>query len=389
MLLEALEKKQYHNESLLRIPLIEHVYFDESVKKVLRGLDERWTQSGLFGKKSLGGFSPYNGKVFVANHSALLKWWQDPFSSARLYNDRDQLLERVMFLVHDYIHVWTCMWIRKLMPALGFTEVPITEDNLEDFVFCHMLTETAATMTDYWYFSTVNLNEICPIGTRMITLTVHYHERHRQEYLRYCPDLEIQTPAFFQKHNTFYCTGAFEGFSLTDIRESPMLRGWLEHEVKYGETQRIYTRQWLRFLGGLPHCEDVNELKKPLLLDQTWKQELASKIGSLLWEKIKEGKWHAVETEPSSAWETPQNPDLDFRFLNFNKVDQLPKDFQQLALFQRISCIDFAKAPVEMVRLIKHMVAHGEKAWDLHPLLNKAPRLPASEYEPEALFFLS
>lgn len=108
-----------------------------------------------------------------------------------------------------------------LAPWVRFDSGPILRDNIEDFVFCHLLTEAAAAVgLDYWYLSTFNLDERISLGTTLLNLTVDHHERYVSEYRRFCPGWDAQRPDFFSDIARFYCSGVFEGFDVRDVRQS-------------------------------------------------------------------------------------------------------------------------------------------------------------------------
>ncbi len=57
-------------------------------------------------------------------------------------------------------------------------------------------------------------------------------------------------PEFFDELAEFYCTGVLRGFGVEDLRRSPLLLQWLEHELRYGQRQREYARQWFAHVAG-------------------------------------------------------------------------------------------------------------------------------------------
>ncbi|HSS52087.1 MAG TPA: hypothetical protein VLX28_24355, partial [Thermoanaerobaculia bacterium] len=253
--------------------------------------------------------------------SPLARWLRDPFSSARPYNERDLLIKEVLFAVHDYLHGWTYGAIRELRPELGFGSAPVTARNAEDFAFCHLATEAAAVVgLDYWHLSTLDLNAVCDLGTRLRGLAVSYHEDHLSEYRRFRPDFAPQSPAFLAEIATFYCTGDFHGFGVEDLRLSPRLLGWLEHELSYGETQREITRRWLAYLSGGRICYTPRQLAAPVAVRAVWKRKLLDDLGAMLWEKVKQGRRHALGRAlgEGEGWRSPERQAADFRFVNCN-----------------------------------------------------------------------
>src|SRR5207237_1319288 len=82
----------------------------------------------------------------VRARSPLAEWLDDPAQGVRELNQDDALLTEVLFAVHDYLHVWAYHLVRDAVPDLGFGRPPASEAELEDHVFCHLLTEAVATV---------------------------------------------------------------------------------------------------------------------------------------------------------------------------------------------------------------------------------------------------
>lgn len=314
-----------HRESLLRIPLLRLALADPTIRLSPRAVDCRWVYERLV-RTSVAGFNPFSRRLFHGARSRLADWLAAPSASARPHNERDHLVREALFLVHDHLHAWSAAVIDELRPELGFGYAPITERNVETFAFCHLLTEAAATIgLDYWYLCTVDLHEVCDVGTGLGALTTSYHERWRAEYQRFDPLLEVQRPGFFGQLARFYCTGTWPGLGVDDLRASPRLLGWLEHELRYGQTQREHIRDWLRFLSGtLPPCSRKEAAAPVACDDAPWKQALTEDLGTLLWERVKKGEAHrpARDDGPPQAWASPPDAPLDGRFLNVNTLDE-------------------------------------------------------------------
>ncbi len=315
-----------HSESLLRLPLVHRMLSDPLVRFTPRAIDQRWYYERIV-PVTLAGFNPFRRTLFYASNSTLSRWLADPYGSARDYNEGDHLVREVLFAAHDYLHCWSAAVISVLAPWVRFETGPILRDNLEDFVFCQLLTEAAATVgLDYWYLSTFNLAERIPIGTTLVNLTVSYHERHVSEYRRFCPRWDAQRPEFFSDLARFYCSGVFQGFDVRDVRRSPRLLKWLSHELSYGATQRTYTRLWMSFLAAEELPYDSRELAAPISLEEPWKHRLIHELGLVLFAKIKEdsdsGFSLRTRKEPP---ESPRERRPDFRFLNANVVPPTPE----------------------------------------------------------------
>jgi hypothetical protein len=307
-------------ESLLRIPLVARAFSDPRIVPTPRAIDRSWAYEEVI-ERSLVGFNPFGGRMFYGAKSRTATWLAHATQSARDFNPRDQLLREVLFSVHDYLHAWTYGLIRALAPKHGLGEAPIRAENLETFVFLHLVTEAAATVgLDYWYLATVELAQVCPIGAALQCLTVPYHESRLPEYRRARPDLVVQDPAFFDELATFYCTGVLVGFDVRDVSRSPLIDKWVRHELLYGETQREYTRSWLALLGGVPVAEA--DLQRPVAADAPWQRGLIRDVGHALWNLVTHGRDAEIAVlPPEHAWHTAPGQPPDPRFINLNALD--------------------------------------------------------------------
>jgi len=314
---EKLEPSAIHSESLLNVPLLRHLFEDEHVRIVSRGVDAHWAYDDPAALR-LDGFNPLGTSVFTSRKSALAEWLPHSHGSARPFNERDRLVREALFAVHDYLHIWAWQWIAELRPSLGVGQKPIDADNLDDLAFCHILTETVATFFDYWYLARVRLNEVADVGSAIRTLTIGYNEDHLGEYRRSQPKLDVQRPEYFVEKCTFYCDGIFFGFDILDLQRSALLDKWLTHELEYGEVQRAYARQWLADLAGL----DIGRrsLIDPIVIDASWKHDLMHHFADLTWRKI-HGEQLLQSPKPielGKNWLHDRTKTADFRFTNFN-----------------------------------------------------------------------
>jgi hypothetical protein len=303
-----------HAESLLRVPLVERVIRHGQIRLAPRAVDRRWVYAGHV-QRSVVGFNPFDGRVFYGGESRLASWLDAPHRSARAHNEADWLVKELWMLVHDFLHGWAYGLIRALAPKLDLGRARITERNFEDLVFAHVLTEAVATVGfDYWCLATLELGEVCPIGSMVTNFTAPYREKYLGEYRRARPDLVVQDVAFFGELARFYLSGMMFGFDDRDLRRSPMLKAWIGKELSYGGLQRRYIRQWLRYLAGLPVLP-VDD--GPIAHDARWQRALIEEVGCALWTFVKTG----TETElrildPEEAWRLPKGRALDPRFVN-------------------------------------------------------------------------
>ncbi|ATB39547.1 hypothetical protein CYFUS_004991 [Cystobacter fuscus] len=382
-----------HPESLVRLPIVRRMLSDPLVRFVPRAIDQRWYYERIV-PVSLAGFNPFLRSVFYANNSALSYWLAAPHRSARDFNDNDNLVREVLFAAHDYLHCWSAEVIAVLAPWVRFDTGPILRDNIEDFVFCHLLTEAAAVALDYWYLSTFDLVERIPVGTTITTLTVSYHERNVSEYRRFCPAWDAQRPDFFGQLARFYCSGVFNGFSVQDLRRSPQIRKWLAHELSYGATQREYARLWLSFLAAEEIVYEPQKLAAPVSFQEKWKQQLMHDLGLVMFTKIKEdsdsGLVFGARNEPPAS---PRERQPDFRFVNANVVPLPPEavpspESSRYHALQRVSAMDFDSVSQETRRAIARAFQREEHG-EVSRLIEQAERIAPVGAEPRDLFVLN
>lgn len=369
-----------------------------------RAIDARWRYEG-FVRQAPSGFNPFSGNVYYARTSAFSSWLRDPRASARNFNEGDYLMREAFYAVHDYLHVWAYRAIRHLRPDLGFGSVPVTARNFDTFAYCHILSEAVATVgLDYWYLCANDLNSVCPIGTRVSNLTVEYHERYLPEYRRFRPGLRVQHPDFFREVAEFYCSGRLIGFPLRALKESPLTFAWLRHELSYGETQRVYCRQWLASLSGArvggADARSLRRLAAPMAAPFAGASSLIHDLGQLLWEKVKEDRPRRFPNLPVDfgvEGGKPPRGRADFRFMNLNRVADareieavLRGDRADYAAFlvQAIIRLDFGKSGPRLLETILDLSEKGKDVKLVKHLLKAGRRVPAAGDEPRNLFML-
>lgn len=392
----GLKANRLHPESLLRIPLAAQMFADPAVSIVVRGVDSRWAYGGIVGNR-IDGFNPFHDKIFVGRHSHLERWLKRRTGSARPFNRKDGLVGELLFAVHDYLHIWCYGWIAHLWPELGFGTAPITRRNFEDMVFCHLLSEAAATVgLDYWYLACVRMDEVVPIGSARDGLTVSYREEHEPEYRRFNPGLAIQSPAFFETLTRFYCDGIFPGFSADDMARSPVLHAWLMHELSYGELQRRYCREWFAWLSDGAVTVKEEGLAAPVRGTRPRQRRLAAQIGDLLWSKVKQDDpcEPRRDLDPDRLWRPPAAGPRLYQFVNLNRdglparevVAALPPTSFKFLLHQFIARFDQAAFPDEALALLPMM--YEERDFEIgRCLLRDMKRVPMSDEEPLSMFF--
>jgi hypothetical protein len=385
-------------ESLLRIPLVRQMLSDPSVKLCQRAVDSRWVYERPEPWQSMG-FNPFYGAVFYGKHSQFSAWLGEPESSARNFNENDFLVREVFLAVHDYLHCWAVNAIQSLKPELGFGTKRISRKNFEDFVFCFLLTEAAATVgLDYWYLGVTDINDVCPIGTALTTLTSYYTEKDEAEFRRFARGFTAQDKKFLGWLTRLYCGHPLEEFSAWDRYHSPKLRRWLDKEVDYGRLQREYARRWLTFLSGdEPFMQDATA---PLVVEKPWMQALVGDLSELLWEKVRKGKPQFFKSapDPEEVWQSSPKKTPDFSWMNLNRSrleqvrkycgasDRVPSELEPLAR-QLVWTLDYSRADREKVLSFssKDLTQDFEKTM---AFFKTQPRVSRVGWEPRDLFLL-
>lgn len=378
---------------MLNIPLARTMFADKHFQIRTRALDAEWFYQKIVPGPA-GGFDPTIGCAYVAQYSATSEWLRSGKSSPRKFNFEDRLMTEVLFAIHDYLHNWSYRLINSLKPKLRLGVGSITKKNFESMVFCHILTEAVATVgLDYWYLSTVELDDVVAIGTNRTNLTVAYHEKNRSEYVRFHSDIDVQNPKFLATLTKFYCDGEFPGFELADLMRSPKLFSWLQHELRYGEDQRKYTRSWLNHLAGRESPLSDELLVKTISCSERWQKELVRDVAAALWDLVKYGK--SLDLKPVQSfgpvWQSKPSRKFisDGRFVNLNSFgfgfwdavlqSKLSIDDKRWVFRQLVSKYKLSKIAPEDVELIKAQASEPNFEILKHILRNYKPIRTQSE----------
>jgi hypothetical protein len=411
-------KRPVSPESLLNVPLMRQALLDPQSRVVVRAIDERWFQEEKI-SFSMQGFNPLSGQIFVPGQSLLALWLKNPFESCRPHNFQDRLAKKALFTIcHDYLHCWAYSAINELMPEIGLGTTRITRDNLDDLAFCHLLTEAVATIgLDYWYMSTIDLNDVVDLSTHIGPFTTSYHERHLKHFRKIIPDFKVQDPSFFTVLAAFYSNSVLFGFRagdedrLEEIRHNPLAWMWFKKELGYGELQRKYSRLWLAYLSDEDIQISEELLAAPVSADADWKKKLIADVGQLLWQKIKHDKLHRFSRslDEDKVWRAPKSKKIDCRLINFNalteaEIEELTERAERGELsekavlhgatqfdflfFQYVSIFNYDQFDPQLMKLFGNL----RKQQDFRltrKLFKDQPRVEVTDQEPRDLFLLN
>lgn len=320
--------KDLPEDSLLRLRPVRHALLDPYFDLACRPIDCNWNYAGI--TLVMVGYNPVYNNHFYSATSAFNDWLKDPINLGRALNHEDRLVKEVLLMAHDYLHSWAYRAIENLDPNVNVNQVPITRENIDDFVYIHLITEAAAVIgLDYWYLCVKNVNQRCSLGSLAGAQTVEYQEDYISEYRRFNPSLVVQHPDFFFRIVNLFCTSEFDGFSFDDLRKSPALFRWLVREMKATPCQLFNTRLWLSHVGGFRLSDE--ELSQPLSAPTDKQRQLAEELGRLLWKKIKLGS-HLFFAPKSTqqVWTYKSSDDVDFRVVNLRRIPTKVYDWNSL-----------------------------------------------------------
>ena len=134
----------------------------------------------------------------------------------------------------------------------------------------------------------------------------------------------------------------------------------------------------------------------PLRIDQPWKAELLAAIGPRLWRKV---KLDEIDPLPpiESSWHTRAGSSIDFRFVNFNRVEPDELRQRQAApggpadlcywIYQQLSAHDYGSFDRTLAPLLRREAGFAEVRLVEH-LCRSWARLPVGD-EPRDLLVLN
>lgn len=371
---------------------------DPNLTYAARALDNNWYYDGHIELPATG-FNPARGAILSAKISAYSKWSKRKSDSARKFNFEDNLMHEVLFSIHDYLHIWAYQTINSARPELEFGFGEINQENFEDFVYLHLLTETVATIgLDYWYLSNIDLNDVVPVGTKKNNLAANYTKQQLPEFRRFNPSFNPYDVSFFDFLENLYCYSTVKGFTGTALERSPTLLAWMKHEYKYAETQRRLTRLWLSSFRTDLKLSVEDDLERPLKKSKTpWRTELSQHVKNLLWKKMTQKKDIFINpSKKAPCWEAKGNfDDVDFRFTNLNffgddywqiaQAKPRPKEQEQYMFSQIVSKYQLELIDPDDVELLLKMKAPLDLQSMRAVLRNYSP-ISISRPEPRSIF---
>ncbi|NJN24112.1 MAG: hypothetical protein HC810_06600, partial [Acaryochloridaceae cyanobacterium RL_2_7] len=177
------------------------------------------------------------------------------------------------------------------------------------------------------------------------------------------------------------------GVDVTAIRRSPRLRHWLSHELRYGQSQRIYSRAWFSYLSGqdsLDTQQKSNDLS--ISCDEDWQVTLQNQLAEELWNWLSDPtQLISVDPEPVKSWKSVPLGKIDPRFSNCNALDidiqDIQTDYKQsstVAKLQLIYQLDFQSlTPTDYE--VMHGAYRNFSVPELASICQRMPRLKTIE----------
>lgn len=380
--------------------LLRDLIADTTIAIRYRGIDEGWSR---FERSTVtSGFNPLRREIYVSVRSPLGQWcaYDMPRSALRKLNSENKLLSQVAFLLHDYVHAWSYGVMHDMVPArFGFMTRPIDAENRRVYEFCHLASEAAATVgVDYWWLCAEDIERQVGLGSTFRALTTGYRLEREPEYRRHFQDARhefvVQDASFFGTLCRFYCDGEFRGFSADDLVRSPMLHDWLVHEVTYGEMQRKYTREWMRFLETSKFHGEKKDDGAAFRVREPWQRDLIDAVGTALWKKVRSDEY--VPTLRYPIYEFPKVTALDLRFVNLRddreleralRDEKVVKEQSRLLMSQTIAHIDSERVPKDELDDLRKLI-RNDLPRPLMRFVRDLPRVPMPERAESPHMFL-
>lgn len=372
--------------SLLELPVIRWLLGEQGFRLNSRCVDKRWDYAGVFDAPANAGLDPFGEDIFVPRISAVNAWLADPGRRdlARLNLD-NRLLSEVFFVAHDLLHMWAYRRMMNHPQGFRFGQEPLDADSLDDYVFCHLVSEAVATAgLDYWYLSRMSVGRELGLPVSFNGLAVNY-TRALDDFMASETEVTVHSPDFFPRLCTLYTTGALPGIERTALQREPGVDQWLQHELRYSVSQRLYTCAWFSFLGGLEEPSRERALR-PISPDVPWRRRMVEDVGNALWQMTQTQRYALEPLVPATALPSPDAYPDDARFMNpalFTLRDAAPED---RALYKRLKAATYeydSFTPAE-----REQLARTESLAAFHALLDRGRPL-AQHDEPRMILQLN
>ena len=383
-----------------KFPLLNQLFQDPSLNFCFRGLDLSWKYQDILPALQAG-FNPLSNTIYLNLHSAFSDWFFGGCKNLEDYLTGENVINELLFAVHDYLHIWAYQCIDHLtsgrVSSLISKSTPLDDNEIEEFVFFHLLSEAVATIgLDYWFLSRVELWRVLSAGTTINGLTATFSERHMDEFKKFNPDFQPYTPKFLSDFTQFYCDGVLHGFDVEALQKSNIVFRWLKHELSYGQTQRNHSKTWINYLFSGREEFQFSSSNTTLINIPRQYHQLADQVGEMLWEKVTGRENHFFSTKFPVLDRPKFREKLDPRFSNPLSSLYGLKDKEKLNSFEFMflaSSHSLAGVSMDEIKLFKGKLSqYSEKNpmsfKELEEYLSKYPRLSTIGQEATEIFVL-
>lgn len=296
------------------LPLLRFITEQSHVQILERPVDMTWYYDGIV-PISVVGFNPFGRTVFFGSNS---------FAKAMLAADKksssskiDWYLYEILFLLHDYMHIWA---VARMLDSLPHCSKPgVWEDtrSLSDLGFVLIISEAVATVAvDWWTLSRLDLTSVLQCKTAFRCLTTSFQRDDLLLARKIAGNFEVYTPRFFRWMAVGYLTGRFNGFD--DVGQSSLEENakWLVKEREYGIKQRDYARRWLTHLSNGKLELSSNSM---FALDD-FRISIIESLAGELWQLFAEGAPSELHIRGGRVELPVQSVSLNFEFTDLSHV---------------------------------------------------------------------
>lgn len=372
--------------ALTDLSVVQWLLGEEEFTLKSRAVDMRWEYAGLFPEAINVGFAPFGDTILCPRISASATWLESPQRrDFALLNLDNRLLREVLFQVHDLFHMWAYRRMMNHTKGFAFGLVPIDEKTLSDYVFCHLVSEAAATVgLDYWYLSQRSLGDLFGLHLDFKGLAVSYSQE-MDIALAKRTQISVHSPEFFSFICELYTTGNLPGVEAKVLERVPILTNWLSHELQYSEVQREYSYRWFSYLGGLP-LPSKRQCLAPMRADTPWRKEVVRDVGSALWRMTQQQNYHLEPQLPQQAYSLHQRWPHNAAYSNPCHFSLLAATPREVEIYRRHKAATYDYSSFTLAQRMD--ISEASNLYEFHQLLQKGNPL-RQENEPQLIFQLS
>ncbi len=354
------------------LPLFEHFFKEAQYSLVSRPFDSRWHYIGAI-KGFQSGFNPFLSSIFY-NEISELSFWLKGSELPTRQSQRKRLLNEILFLLHDYLHMWSMRLIDQFC-RLNFGDGILGRSN-RDLELFMILTEAVATVgLDYWVLSQADTGSPFGLDRGVQFLTINLHSEQVEAIRKINPGFSIHRESLYTEIAHFYTSGIMLGFGIDDVKKCKELESYIVHELSYGELQRAYARMFVQYaFEGISRDETDTS---PIELCSAWHHDLIGYIGRHLWNFVHNGTspdlQPLINVFPPLRMEQRSRPNprlvVAEKFLDLSSEELLDLSPSGIHLF--LSNIDIGSFSTSDQDLILNEVKSKEYAPDLSGFFKK------------------